>query len=332
MAVDRRRLHLRRLLRGAERAVQRRRARRRPAAASGRRHRRRLDRLRRLLRRRARRRNPGRRAASPGARRAGDVRGRPGVQPALPGRRLAAGHRAAGARPARLRGPRHPARRRRSTCLTPPVLNQRAVLPSALSITVAEVLPCEPCPRFLRRSCATTWRTRFWMRRGGRGVHDYRRRPPGRTTWAGSAPPLGERPRPCAPLGDPGAADARRRPRAPPRRTRRSIRVMRAAARHVGARSAPTRLEISRAQSAPPRSQSCTSACLSPTIRTSSARRAQRLGVIEATFDPLPIGAAVAREWGRLAAAVVQRGGPAASPRDGPRHRRDGQRLPAYRS
>ena len=39
------------------------------------------------------------------------------------------------------------------------------------------------------------------------------------------------------------------------------------------------------------------------------ARRAQRLGVIEATFDPLPIGAAVAREWGRLAAAVAQRGG-----------------------
>lgn len=39
------------------------------------------------------------------------------------------------------------------------------------------------------------------------------------------------------------------------------------------------------------------------------ARRAQRLGVIEATFDPLPICAAVAREWGRLAAAVVQRGG-----------------------
>ena len=38
------------------------------------------------------------------------------------------------------------------------------------------------------------------------------------------------------------------------------------------------------------------------------ARRAQRLGVIEATFDPLPIGAAVGREWGRLAAAVVQRG------------------------
>ena len=39
------------------------------------------------------------------------------------------------------------------------------------------------------------------------------------------------------------------------------------------------------------------------------ARCAQRLGVIEATFDPLPIGAAVAREWGRLAAAVVRRGG-----------------------
>jgi len=39
------------------------------------------------------------------------------------------------------------------------------------------------------------------------------------------------------------------------------------------------------------------------------ARRVQRLGVIEATFDPLPVDADVAREWGRLAAAVAQRGG-----------------------
>lgn len=39
------------------------------------------------------------------------------------------------------------------------------------------------------------------------------------------------------------------------------------------------------------------------------ARRSQRLGVIEATFDPLHVDAAVAREWGRLAAAVVSRGG-----------------------
>src|SRR5438034_8673906 len=39
------------------------------------------------------------------------------------------------------------------------------------------------------------------------------------------------------------------------------------------------------------------------------ARRSQRLGVIEATFDPLPVDAVVAREWGRLAAAVVSRGG-----------------------
>jgi len=39
------------------------------------------------------------------------------------------------------------------------------------------------------------------------------------------------------------------------------------------------------------------------------ARRSQRLGIIEATFDPLPVDAAVAREWGRLAAAVVSRGG-----------------------
>jgi predicted nucleic acid-binding protein len=39
------------------------------------------------------------------------------------------------------------------------------------------------------------------------------------------------------------------------------------------------------------------------------ARRGLRLGVIEATFDPLPLDAAVAREWGRLAAAVTARGG-----------------------
>lgn len=39
------------------------------------------------------------------------------------------------------------------------------------------------------------------------------------------------------------------------------------------------------------------------------ARRALRLGVIEATFDPLPIDAAVARDWGRLSAAVTERGG-----------------------
>ena len=34
-----------------------------------------------------------------------------------------------------------------------------------------------------------------------------------------------------------------------------------------------------------------------------------RLGVIEATFDPLPVDAEVAREWGRLSAAVATRGG-----------------------
>jgi len=38
------------------------------------------------------------------------------------------------------------------------------------------------------------------------------------------------------------------------------------------------------------------------------ARRVQRLGLVEATFDPLPLNAAVAREWGRLAAAVASRG------------------------
>jgi predicted nucleic acid-binding protein len=45
------------------------------------------------------------------------------------------------------------------------------------------------------------------------------------------------------------------------------------------------------------------------TDRDERALRAQRLGVIEATFDPLPVDAAVAREWGRLAAAVSERGG-----------------------
>jgi len=39
------------------------------------------------------------------------------------------------------------------------------------------------------------------------------------------------------------------------------------------------------------------------------ARRVERLGIVEATFDPLAVDAAVAREWGRLAAALVARGG-----------------------
>jgi toxin FitB len=38
--------------------------------------------------------------------------------------------------------------------------------------------------------------------------------------------------------------------------------------------------------------------------------RASRLGLIEARFpDPLPLDDTVAREWGRLQAAVAQRGG-----------------------
>jgi toxin FitB len=39
------------------------------------------------------------------------------------------------------------------------------------------------------------------------------------------------------------------------------------------------------------------------------AVRTQRLGAIEAAFEPLPISPEVAREWGRLAAAVMTRGG-----------------------
>jgi predicted nucleic acid-binding protein len=41
------------------------------------------------------------------------------------------------------------------------------------------------------------------------------------------------------------------------------------------------------------------------------ARRTDRLAVVEATFDPLPVSVEVARAWGRLAAAVAQRGGKA---------------------
>jgi predicted nucleic acid-binding protein len=39
------------------------------------------------------------------------------------------------------------------------------------------------------------------------------------------------------------------------------------------------------------------------------AVRTQRLGAIESTFDALPVSAEIAREWGRLAAAVSNRGG-----------------------
>lgn len=39
------------------------------------------------------------------------------------------------------------------------------------------------------------------------------------------------------------------------------------------------------------------------------ARRAQRLGAIEATFEPIPLTPDIAREWGRLAAAVRNRDG-----------------------
>lgn len=38
-------------------------------------------------------------------------------------------------------------------------------------------------------------------------------------------------------------------------------------------------------------------------------RRTDRLAVVEATFDPLPVTPEVARAWGRLASAVTLRGG-----------------------
>ena len=39
------------------------------------------------------------------------------------------------------------------------------------------------------------------------------------------------------------------------------------------------------------------------------AGRMGRLAAVESTFDPLPVTVEVARAWGRLAAAVAQRGG-----------------------
>ncbi len=39
------------------------------------------------------------------------------------------------------------------------------------------------------------------------------------------------------------------------------------------------------------------------------ARRTDRLAAVESTFDPLPVTPEIARAWGRLAAAVRQRGG-----------------------
>lgn len=39
------------------------------------------------------------------------------------------------------------------------------------------------------------------------------------------------------------------------------------------------------------------------------ARRVDRLAAVEAAFDPVPVSVEVSREWGRLAAAVIARGG-----------------------
>ncbi len=39
------------------------------------------------------------------------------------------------------------------------------------------------------------------------------------------------------------------------------------------------------------------------------ARRTDRLAAVESTFEPLPVTPEIARAWGRLAAAVKQRGG-----------------------
>ena len=45
------------------------------------------------------------------------------------------------------------------------------------------------------------------------------------------------------------------------------------------------------------------------TDESARAQRIRRLGAVESSFDPLPFDAAVARECGKLHAAVAQRGG-----------------------
>ena len=65
----------------------------------------------------------------------------------------------------------------------------------------------------------------------------------------------------------------------------------------------------SKARSAPHPWPSCTSASHIARTDDERARRTMRLAVIESTFEPLAIDAPVAREWGRLAAALRTRGG-----------------------
>ena len=83
---------------------------------------------------------------------------------------------------------------------------------------------------------------------------------------------------------------------------------MRAAARHVGAHRLRHPGELEGAISAASLAE-LHFGVLVTTDPDERARRGLRLGVIESTFEPLPIDAAVAREWGRLAAAVRTRGG-----------------------
>jgi len=68
-------------------------------------------------------------------------------------------------------------------------------------------------------------------------------------------------------------------------------------------------LASSRVRSALRRLRNFTSVSLVAASDDERARRVERLGIVEATFDPLPVDAAVAREWDRLAAALVARGG-----------------------
>src|SRR4051812_34601399 len=116
---------------------------------------------------------------------------------------------------------------------------------------------------------------------------------------------MGERSgsRPC--LGDAGSGGLRPRPRTIPGRSRRPVRLMRAVldTSVLTGAEGPSELEggaISAASLA-----ELHFGVLVAADDDERARRTQRLGVVEATFDPLPVDSTVAREWGRLAAAAV---------------------------
>jgi predicted nucleic acid-binding protein len=111
-------------------------------------------------------------------------------------------------------------------------------------------------------------------------------------------------------LADAGTAQPRARPRAVPGRDRRPV--------HLRSLRALLDTSVLIGDTAPDRVEAAISVASIAELHfgvlvarddDERALRTQRLGAIEAAFDPLALTADVAREWGRLAAAVSIRGG-----------------------